>query len=91
MLEPMPGDELEDACNAVASHGYDENEFAFQRVVYKQLRSNGLAPFIADVIAAHTPSGIERTYQIDSSLGVGYAWAVEFERDLESGVFGAAG
>lgn len=84
--ERMPYDELEDAINAAVSYGFDEGDFTFQRIAYPPLRS-GLAPLIADVVAVHTPSGIKRTYQIDSRPGVGYSWPAEFERDVKAGVF----
>ena len=88
MNKPVPTDELEDAINVAVSNGYGEGDFTFTRIDYSPMRG-GLAPLIADVVAVHTPSGTERTYQIDSSPGVGYAWPVEFERDVKAGVFDA--
>ena len=88
MDKPVPRDELEDAINVAVSYGYDEGDFTFQRIEYLPLRG-GPAPMIADVVTVHSPSGIERTYQIDSTPGVGYAWPAEFERDVAAGVFDA--
>jgi hypothetical protein len=85
-FEPLSGDELSVATNALASRGFEPSEFVLEEQ-RAQVHLAGGSDRSFKLVSVKRPAvGLQRVY----NCGRGGSWPFAFERDLRCGTFGEA-